>query len=81
LKPKERENCVRSFVSKLYKVTGDNKVKEVDRILEKLAPPVMKCKLQHLRVTNQAKVISQIVVHLQVLEGFRKRQLPHLDQE
>jgi hypothetical protein len=61
LKPKERENCVRSFVNKLYKITGDNKDKEVDRILGRLAPPVKKCNLQHLPETNQAKHISQNV--------------------
>ena len=61
LKPKERKNCVRSFVTKLYKITGDNKDKEVDRILGKLEPPVKKCKLQYLPETNQAKHISQNV--------------------
>ena len=48
LSRQERESCVKEFIMKLYKINGEDKYTDVDKILLKISPKI-ECKRPHLQ--------------------------------
>ena len=63
LTPKGRENCVKEFVSTLYKRKGENKSEQINQILDKLAP-TKECTKAHLPQISKSSHLAQNVRNL-----------------
>ena len=66
---KQRSDCVREFIGKLYEFNGEDKNAKVDNVLCKLTP---ECTRQHIAESSQAKMISKNVRRLPDAGGFKK---------
>ena len=54
LSRQERELCVKDFIMKLYKINGEEKYTDVDKILLKISPKI-ECKRPHLQENSQSQ--------------------------
>ena len=60
LSRQERESCVKEFILKLYKINGEEKYRDVDKILLKISPKI-ECKRPHLLENSHSKNLVQNV--------------------
>ena len=68
---KQRCDCVKEFVGKLYNFNGEDRNTNVDKVLSKLTPD-KECTRPHIAESNQAKMVSTNVRRLPDAGGFKK---------